>query len=249
MLSKLFHSSHTVMENCLLGRAGDCCIMIVQNWNTVETHTIQFSSHLEEDERIITQLEKDEQSYNINYAESNMRNVLLYEIRTIEQMLLKGVELYDEALRYGETDSLLLRLGNSLNEIGTFYLNQARSQGNESLVFDFAAKAEPYLKRSLEIFEKIKNDSNTALLYTNLGHLHRLLAHANSPSERQDLTNKEKVHYKKAFVNYKKALQVLGDRQTCPGIWDVVKWELSTALFTMATISHDHPSPALVSTK
>lgn len=54
------------------------------------------------------------------------------------------------------------------------------------------------------------------------------------------------MHYKKAFVNYKKALQVLGERHNSPGIWDVVKWELSTALFTMATILVEHPDPALV---
>lgn len=39
---------------------------------------------------------------------------------------------------------------------------------------------------------------------------------------------------------------MLGERHNSPGIWDVVKWELSTALFTMATILVEHPDPALV---
>lgn len=131
--------------------------------------------------------------------------------------------------------------------MGSFFLNRARSSNSESLIFDSCNKAELYLKRGLEAFEKIKNDSNVALLYTNMGHLHRILAHASSPMERCELTNTEKLHYNKAFVNYKKALQVLGERIKCPGIWDIVRWELSTALFTMATILHDHPNPELVS--
>lgn len=149
-------------------------------------------------------------------------------------------------MKYGESESILLRLGNSLNELGTFFLNRARNSSSELVIFDSCNKAEPYLKKGLDMFEKIKNDNNVALLYTNMGHLHRVLAHANSPTERCELTNKEKLHYNKAFMNYKKALQVLNDRSHCPGIWDVVKWELSTALFTMATVLHDHPNPSLV---
>lgn len=64
--------------------------MIVQNWSKVETYKSQFNSHLPEDDKLIYQLEKDEQLLGINHSESNMKNVLIYEIRTIEQMLLKG---------------------------------------------------------------------------------------------------------------------------------------------------------------
>lgn len=106
---------------------------------------------------------------------------------------LSGTELYDEALKYGETDSILLRLGNALNEVGSFYLNRARTMLGDSSIFDTCTKAESCLKRALDIFEKIRNDGNTALLYTNIGHLHRLLAHANSPAERSEITNMEKV--------------------------------------------------------
>lgn len=107
--------------------------------------------------------------------------------------------------------------------------------------------AEPYLARGLEIFEKVKDEANTALLYANMGHLHRLLAHTNTPADRGELTQREKLHYNKAFINYKKALQVLGERHTCPSVWDAVKWELSTALFTMGSIMHENPPSHLVS--
>lgn len=90
VLQKLFPSANTVMESCLLGRAGDCCIMIVQNWSEVNPYRSQFDASSPEDDKIVYQLEEDEQQLGINHFESNMRNVLIYDIRTIEQMLLKG---------------------------------------------------------------------------------------------------------------------------------------------------------------
>lgn len=241
-----FSCNNSLRENCLLGRAGDCCIMMVQNWEKSDTYREQYQMHLDEDLRMIEQLEKDEQQYGIEIIDSNMKCVLLYDIRTIEQMLLKGVECYEEALKTCESDSILRRLGNSLNEIASFYLNRAKTGKTPDLIIDSCKKAEPYLKRGLEIFEKVKDDANIALLYTNMGHLHRLLAHANTPSERGELTVQEKLHYNKSFVNYKKALQVLGERKYNPAIWDAVTWELSTALFTMGCIMHENPNASMV---
>lgn len=239
--------NNSLRENCLLGRAGDCCIMMVQTWDNVDGYREQYQNHTDEDLRLTEQLEIDEQLYNIEIGQSNMKCVLIYDIRTIEQMILKAVECYEEALKIAETESMLRRLGNSLNEIASFYLNRAKNGKTKAVIMDSCKKGEPYLKRGLEIFEKVKDDDNIALLYTNMGHLHRLLAHANTPIERGELTTQEKLHYNKAFLNYKKALQVLGDRKHSPNIWDAVTWELSTALFTMGTIMLENPSPSLVS--
>lgn len=239
--------NNSLTENCLLGRAGDCCIMFVQTWEKIEAYREQYQTHPDEDLRLTEQLERDEQFYGIDIGESNMKCVLIYDIRTMEQILLKGVECYEEALKSCETDSIVRRLGNSLNEIASFYLNRAKNGKNKSAIVESCKKSEPYLKRGLEIFEKVKDEDNIALLYTNMGHLHRLLAHANTPVKRCELTAKERLHYNKAFLNYKKALQVLGNREHSPNIWDAVNWELSTALFTMATVMLENPSPALVS--
>lgn len=239
--------NNSLRENCLLGRAGDCCIMMVQTWDKIDSYREQYQNHPDEDLRLIEQLENDEQFYGIEIGQSNMKCVLIYDIRTIEQILLKGIECYEEALKSCENESILRRLGNSLNEVASFYLNRAKSGKTKSVIIDSCKKGEPYLKRGLEIFEKVKDDDNIALLYTNMGHLHRLLAHANTPVERGELTMQEKLHYNKAFLNYKKALQVLADRRHSPNIWDAVTWELSTALFTMASIMLENPSPALVS--
>lgn len=247
ILNKLTNRN-SLKESCLLGRAGDCCIMMVQNWELSETYINQFHINSDEDTKLLEQIEKEEQFLKISLLKSSMKCVLLYDIRTIEQMLLKSVECYEEALKSGESDSILRRLGNSYNEVGSFYLHRGKNSTDESLVTDACKKASSYLKKGLEVFEKVKDESNMALLYANIGHLHRLLAHISTPIDRGELTNKEKVHYNKAYINYKKAMQVLGDRKHNPNIWDAVNWELSTTLFNMGIILHENPAPGLVST-
>ncbi|KAJ8952908.1 hypothetical protein NQ318_006525 [Aromia moschata] len=241
VMNKLQYTSNALRENCLLGRAGDCCIMMVQTWSRSEEYAAQLHSYLDEDFKMMEQLEQDEQLYHVDIGASHVKCVFVYDIRTIEQMLLKAIECYEVALKLSETDSILRRLGNSLNEVASYYLNMAKTLKTGVDIIETCKKAEPYLMRGVEIFEKVKDDPNTALLHTNMGHMHRLLAHAHTPEERGELTPQEKLHYNKAFINYKKALQVLGDRKHCPGIWDAVKWELSTALFNMGSIMHEHP--------
>ncbi|XP_017769509.1 PREDICTED: erythroid differentiation-related factor 1 [Nicrophorus vespilloides] len=243
IMKKLKYSICTLEENCLLGRAGDCCVMMVQRWEGCENYRNQFHTHMDEDLKMLQQLEKDEQLYVIQLAESNMKCVLIYDIRTIEQMLLKAIECYDEALKkIKHPESILRRLGNSLNETGAFYLNKAKMFQDGATMIEYCKKSEPHLKRATEIFETVKDEANAALVFTNTGHLHRLLAYAHSPSGRGELTSMERYHYNKSFVSYKKALSVIAHRSHCPAIWDAVKWEMSTAIFTMATILHENPS-------
>ncbi|KAK9743775.1 hypothetical protein QE152_g8325 [Popillia japonica] len=222
ILSELRYPSNCLKENCVLGRAGDCCIMIIQNWKNIDKYNEQLQIHGEEDLKILEQIEADERL-------------------TVEQMLIKSIECYEEALHICEADGIHRRLGNALNEIGSFYLNKAKNSKEEAMVIELCKKAETYLKQGLDIFEKVKDDANTALLYTNMGHLHRLLAHISIPTGRGELTSKEKYYYNKSFEFYKKALQVLGERKHSPNIWDAVKWELSTALFTMGCTLHENP--------
>lgn len=247
VLRKLKYPSNSLRENCALGRAGDCCIMIIQSWIHVDKYNEELQNHTEEDLRILEQIESDERLYNIHLIQCPLKCVLLYELRTVEQMLLKSIECYEEALNFCEADGIHRRLGNALNEIGSFYLNRAKNSNEEAVVIELCKKAETYLKLGLDTFEKVKDDANTALLYTNMGHLNRLLAHINIPSGRGELTSKEKYYYNKSFEFYKKALQVLGDRKHSPNIWDAVKWELSTALFTMGCTLHENPPSDVVS--
>ncbi|XP_072386281.1 erythroid differentiation-related factor 1 [Diabrotica undecimpunctata] len=249
VMNKLQYASNALRENCLLGRAGDCCIMMIQNWGKCEIYNEQLHNNQHEDFKMMEQLEQDEQFYNISIGNSEMRCVFLFDIRTIEQMLLKSIECYETALKLSESDNILRRLANSLNEIGSYYLNRAKVEKNMNDIVQTCKKADNYLARGLELFERVKDTANVALLYTNIGHLYRLLAHANTPVDRGEITQQEKIHYNKAIINYKKALQVLGERENCPGIWDAVKWELSTALFNMGWIMHENPSIQLSKTE
>lgn len=150
----------SLRENCLLGRAGDCCIMMVQNWRKVDAFQYQFHNYPEEDLKMMEQLERDEQLYGIQIGKERMRCVLINDIRTIEQMLLKSAECYGEALKICESDGILRRMGNCSNEVGSFYLNRAKkAEKNEEIIED-CKKAEPYLKMALDAFEKVSVSSN-----------------------------------------------------------------------------------------
>ena len=95
-----------------------------------------------------------------------------------------------------------------------------------------------HLEAGVKAFETVHDEANLALLHSNIGRLMRLRAHVN--------TNKKNSHerhfYSKALTSYQKALQVLGTRKTNPTIWDSVTWDLSTTLFTMATLLQDFPT-------
>ena len=247
VLTCMNYPSSSLKENCVLGRAGDCCIMIVQNWDKTDDYKQQLQMSTDVDLKVLEQIETDERCYNIQIIDCDMKCVFLYDIRTIEQMLLQSVECYHNAHKVCKSDQILRRLGNSLNEIGTFYLNRAKNTRDEFLVENSCLKAEKYLKRGTEIFEEAKDSANSALLHTNMGHLHRFMAHVDAPVNRGELTQTEKIHYGRAFTHYKRALQVLGSRESSPFIWDAVKWELSTASFMMGCTLHDNPPTDVVS--
>lgn len=150
-----------------------------------------------------------------------------------------------QALKICKSDNILRRLANNLNEVASFYLNRARNSKSNEAISEACKQAEPYLVRSLEHFEQVNDDANIALIQANMGHLNRLLAYAATPLERGQLTANERMYYNKALLHYKRALQVLGDRTHCACIWDVVNWDLSTALFNMGTILQDNPSDSV----
>ena len=46
--------------------------------------------------------------------------------------------------------------------------------------------------------------------------------------------------FSKAIESYQKALRCLGERKSCPEVWDTVTWELSGAYYTLATLLQDY---------
>lgn len=93
-----------------------------------------------------------------------------------------------------------------------------------------------HLEAGIKTFESVHDEANLALLHSNTGRLMRLSAHMHIKQRTQ-----ERYFYNKALTSYQKALQVLETRKSNPTIWDSVTWDLSTTLFTMATLLQDYP--------
>lgn len=99
------------------------------------------------------------------------------------------------------------------------------------------ARSLTHLEAGVKAFETVHDEANLALLHSNTGRLMRLCAHMHVKQNSQ-----ERNFYNKALASYQKALQVLGCRKTNPMIWDTITWDLSTTLFTMATLLQDYPT-------
>lgn len=94
-----------------------------------------------------------------------------------------------------------------------------------------------HLEAGVKAFETVHDEANLALLHSNTGRLMRLCAHMHVKQNTQ-----ERQFYNKALASYQKALQVLGSKKSNPVIWDTITWDLSTTLFTMATLLQDYPT-------
>ncbi|XP_036151294.1 erythroid differentiation-related factor 1 isoform X2 [Monomorium pharaonis] len=229
----------------LLGRAGDCCFMIVQDWSNVDKHRKDYDTKTEMEEKIVEELFSGE-DLDMNGAELLPRN-----LESLESTLVSSYKCYEKALSLEPIDmdknNLLRRLGNIHNELGVLYMNQAGSryqQENQtdelsslSDVTTLLTRSMTHLESGVKAFETVHDEANLALLHSNTGRLMRLCAHMHGKQNMQ-----ERHFYNKALVSYQKALQVLGDKETNPAIWDTIMWDFSTTLYTKATIMQDYPT-------
>ncbi|XP_045460302.1 erythroid differentiation-related factor 1 [Harmonia axyridis] len=242
LIMRKLNGSIQINENCILGRAGDCCIRIFslcQNFQySFQKFRDNIYTHTRKETEMISQLMKDEDD-NDPADPPNLHCLTKCDFETPEAVIHLAVVCYEEALKVSETDNMLKRLGNALNETGTYYLNYAKMfYGQE--IRTWAKKAEKYITSSLKIFDKIGDVVNMALVNTNLGHMHRLIAYSYSLPGRA-LTSEENKLYTKSNEYFKRALKILVDRKTNPLIWDNVNWELSCSLFSKACLMHDIP--------
>ncbi|EZA54471.1 Erythroid differentiation-related factor [Ooceraea biroi] len=231
----------------LLGRAGDCCFMIVQDWCNVKKHRKDYEIRNEMAEKIV------EEVYNMDLQDLDMNGAELLPkgLESLEFTMICSYKCYEKALSLESMDidrnNLLRRLGNIHNELGVFYMNQAGSRykqqenqtdksSNSSDVTALLTCSLTHLESGIKAFETVHDETNLALLHSNTGRLMRLCAHVNDKQNTQ-----ERHYYNKALTSYQKALQVLGSRKTNQAIWDTVTWDLSTTLYTMATLLQDYP--------
>lgn len=230
----------------LLGRAGDCCFMAVQDWCNVEKHRKDYETKNPTEEKIVEEICKVE-DLDMNGAE-----LLPQRLETLEATLVASYQCYEKALSLEPLDmdrnNLLRRLGNIHNELGVLYMNQAGTRYQQDCSTEDAprfslpvtmllARSLTHLEAGVKAFETVHDEANLALLHSNTGRLMRLCAHVNAKQQTQ-----ERHFYNKGLASYQKALQVLGSRRSNPAIWDTVTWDLSTTLFTMATLLQDYPT-------
>ena len=104
-------------------------------------------------------------------------------------------------------------------------------------MLELLERSQTHLKAGVEAFETVQDEANLALLHANIGRLMRLRAHMHVKQQAE-----ERQFYEKALTSYQNALQVLGTRKCNPLIWDNVTWDLSTTLYTMATLLQDYPT-------
>lgn len=237
-----------------LGRAGDCCLMIVQDWKNIENHQELFDASNEIENKIIIEISTlKEDALDMNGAE-----LLDGALQSIEDSLIVAYKCYEKALGLGPEEidkkNLLRRLGNVHNELGVLYMNQAsinyhqetnedddsnkNNDDNKCKINLLLTKSLTHLEYGCCRFATVEDEANLALLHSNTGRLMRLCAHINIKKQTQ-----ERHFYNKALQSYQKALQILGVRKTNPSIWDTVNWDLSTTLFTLATLLQDYPIP------
>nr|CAD7401480.1 unnamed protein product [Timema poppensis] len=114
---------------------------------------------------------------------------------------------------------------------------------NSSELIELFQNSLKHLESGILAFQKVQDQGNLSLLHSNIGRLMRLSAHSHSPHSdtRTNFGGMERHLYNKALSSYRTALQVLGHRRNNPAIWDTVTWELSTTLYSMATLLQDYP--------
>ncbi|GBP19298.1 Erythroid differentiation-related factor 1 [Eumeta japonica] len=177
-----------------------------------------------------------------------------------ESMMMSCV-YYKKALDFTADEKrheLLRRLGSVNNELGVRHMNEGQDifmkyleeeenknkQQAKVLHKQFEKLAKDSwdcLNEALEIFEKVNDVPNLALIYCNKGRYMRFKAHCDISS----FNNSEKKSlYNKAEEMYQTALKLLGPKETCGAICirELVCWELSCHTYTRATIMQDRPS-------
>ncbi|KDR07710.1 Erythroid differentiation-related factor 1 [Zootermopsis nevadensis] len=255
-------SSSSGLRSYLLGRAGDCCFMIVQGWAQVDTHREDYAQCTSLDRDIVVEIDKDMAVLGISLESraDDLLDVIPKTIDSIEQMLQTSCCCYQKALALEPHDqqknNLQRRLGNIHNELGVLFMNlaaaryqeemkQQQEKCHESVFQKLFSQSLYHLESGVKAFDAVRDEANLALLHSNTGRLMRMRAHFYSPdsSDRHsELAGQERHFYNKALSSYQKAVQVLGSWKNNPTVWDTVIWELSTTLFTMATLLQDFPA-------
>ncbi|XP_048406831.1 erythroid differentiation-related factor 1 isoform X3 [Stegostoma tigrinum] len=234
---------------------GDIQLMLAQNASNRAAYQEEYNYQTREDQEILHSLHRESSCQAFSWA-TELYMDLEYQLSVSCKCYEAATELLhscDQNVHVIEQlTQVLKRLGNSRNEVGVFYMNQAAtvqtegtaSKGITMIEQELWKKSFSYFEKGIQDFETIEDETNAALLLCNTGRLMRLCAQAHAPtgsdSKRGEYSPEEAMYYNKAVDYYLKAMRSLSRWEKHPVVWDSVKWELSTTYFTMATLEQDY---------
>ncbi|XP_051883233.1 erythroid differentiation-related factor 1 isoform X4 [Pristis pectinata] len=234
---------------------GDIQLMLAQNASNRAAYQEEYSYQSREDQEILHSLYRESSCQAFSWA-TELYMDLEYQLSVSCKCYEAANELLhscDQKVHVVEQHTQVLkRLGNSRNEVGVFYMNQAAaiqtegtaSKGITALEQELWKKSFSYFEKGIQDFETIEDATNTALLLCNTGRLMRLCAQAHATTgsnmKRGEFSPEEALYYNKAVDYYLRAMRSLTKWEKHPAVWDSVKWELSTTYFTMATLEQDY---------
>ena len=176
----------TLVLSMAFSNASDCYMAIVKTWDKLVTFQEQYNEVPEvesPDAKIVDHIERS--------VDENSREWLIKLPRDMEEALVLSYKCLKQALQLADSCtktkdtkeylSMVHRLGNVNNEIGSLYLNQAKSlqlqqaHGGQvpQLMLDLLEKSRVHLEDGIENFEYTGDRANQAFLNANCGHLCR----------------------------------------------------------------------------
>lgn len=237
-------SSVSSQRCLLLGRAADCLFQMSKNMTNIIKYRKDFvNPDILKVPEFIEYMNKELE--NETFEEDDIK--FLKPSYDIEDLMISSCEFYEAALACSTAKSnleLIRRLGNATNELGLLYMHLAQESYNDNdkndLYIMLAKKSYECLFKGIKLFEQVNDDANLAFLLCNMGRFLRFRAHIHLWMDAEtDITVFQKHLYQESFNCYERALGIIISRKENPELWDMVKWELSTATFTLTKTLQD----------
>ncbi|XP_008180397.2 uncharacterized protein LOC103308570 [Acyrthosiphon pisum] len=229
------HIFMLVLEHC-----GNCCLFIFKNWDKIE----QYSSELETDEEYDFELRKallnssNRTNKDLNLIPTSLNN-------SKESMLSTAEHCYSRALTLktntDDKNNLSKQIGYVYNENIKIYIEEIIMAISNNIPLSplklkwFAKKSKTFCSLGSNIFQKVDDKDNFAIINSNLEKLYGYIAHYSTKYvvPLNTFVKTEIINFK-AGKAYKKRLSKMGNRSSNSQQWDMVYYKLSSSLFHAA---------------
>ncbi|KAJ8709854.1 hypothetical protein PYW08_009858 [Mythimna loreyi] len=249
LLSNMIIKSKVVDAGALIGRVGDNYFQMSKNWHRLEQFRKQFQTDHDVDMKIRLELDND-MAEEVDHVVADEFELDISLPGSEMSAMLASCAMYRRAAsaapdRRAELQRRLASVGNELavrhmNDAQQIYVRYLEEDDPKSprakLLFKqftvTSRKSLECLDEATAIFKEVNDIPNLALLYCNKGRYLRFKAHCTQGG----FSTEKRRLYNEAEELYHSALSLLGPRETCgaTSIWELVAWELSCHLYTLA---------------